>query len=104
MWQFKKDVFSLDVSLYDLIITDFEPITAWAAKLRNKPVIGIGHQYAFGPNTPLAGENCLAKWVKKNFAPAQSAIGLHWYPYQENVLPPIIDTKLSACLLSKNKE
>lgn len=95
LWQFIKDVFSLDVSGYDLIITDFEPITAWAAKLRNKPVIGLGHQYAFGPNTPFAGENWLAKWVLKNFAPAPFGIGLHWHPYQDNILPPIVDISLS---------
>ncbi|WP_372882418.1 MJ1255/VC2487 family glycosyltransferase [Psychromonas sp.] len=96
IWHFIKDVFSLDLSHYDLIITDFEPITAWAAKLRNKPVIGLGHQYAFGPNTPLAAEGWLAKWVLRNFAPVQHGIGLHWHPYQENVLPPIIDINLAA--------
>ncbi|HEY5715672.1 MAG TPA: MJ1255/VC2487 family glycosyltransferase [Psychromonas sp.] len=99
IWRFIKDVFSLDLSHYDLIITDFEPITAWAAKLRNKPVIGLGHQYAFGPDTPLADGGWLAKWVLRNFAPAQYGIGLHWYPYQENILPPIIDTSLAPKIM-----
>lgn len=93
---FFNDIKSLDVTPYDLIITDFEPVTAWAAKLANKPLLGIGHQYAFGKNTPLAGESAVAKWIMKNFAPAQNAIGLHWHPYNDNVLPPIIDTELTS--------
>ena len=28
------------------------PSPPWAAKLRNKPSIGVGHQYAFGTGTP----------------------------------------------------
>ena len=92
---FYRDILQLSLAEYDLVITDFEPITAWAAKQQNKPVLGIGHQYAFGENTPLAGESIMAKWIMRNFAPAATAIGLHWHPYSDNVLPPIIDTSLS---------
>ena len=31
---FIKDVRSLDLSDYDLVISDFEPVTAWAAKIQ----------------------------------------------------------------------
>lgn len=93
--QFYQDIRSLPVNDFDLIITDFEPVTAWAGKLAKKTVLGIGHQYAFGKNTPIAGESLIAKWIMRNFAPATHAIGLHWHPYNENVLPPIIDTSLN---------
>ena len=92
---------SLDLSPYDLVITDFEPITAWAAKLRNKPCMGIGHQYAFGSATPLGGDSFISRLILKNFAPATKSIGLHWSDYDDNILPPIIDTQLRA---SKKKE
>lgn len=94
--QFYRDIRNLPVDDFDLIITDFEPVTAWAGKLSGKTTLGIGHQYAFGENTPLAGETMMAKWIMRNFAPASHAIGLHWHPYSENVLPPIIDIGLSA--------
>ncbi|TKB44708.1 MJ1255/VC2487 family glycosyltransferase [Thalassotalea mangrovi] len=95
LWQFAREVRELPVDDYDLIITDFEPVTAWAGKLARKPVLGIGHQYAFGKNTPLAGESWLAKKIMRHFAPADYSLGLHWAPYNDNVLPPIIDTSLS---------
>ncbi|XQW86116.1 MJ1255/VC2487 family glycosyltransferase [Thalassotalea piscium] len=89
-----KDVRALDLSSYDLVITDFEPITAWAAKLANIPSLALGHQYAFDENTPKAGESFMANKIMHYFAPAQQQIGLHWAPYAAHVLPPIIDTSL----------
>ncbi|MGB2361662.1 MAG: glycosyltransferase family protein, partial [Luminiphilus sp.] len=47
-WQFIRDVQRLDVTAYDLVVTDYEPVTAWAGKLKGQSVLGIGHQYAFG--------------------------------------------------------
>ena len=89
--QFWRDVRQLDVSAYDLIITDFEPVTAWAGKLAGKPVMGIGHQYAFDHDIPTAGENPVAKLIMKVFAPVQQGIGLHWHHFDNPILPPIID-------------
>ena len=92
--QFAKDVANLDLDAYDLVLSDFEPVTAWAANLQQKDLIATGHQYAFGGNAPLAGENFLAKNVMKMFAPAKLRIGQHWHPYDDNILPPIIDPGL----------
>ena len=92
--RFIYDVFTLPVEQYDLVITDFEPVSAWAAKVKKVPVLGIGHQYAFGKNTPVAGETKIARFILDNFAPATESIGLHWHPFNANVLPPIIDTSL----------
>ena len=94
--RFIYDVYSLNLDEFDLVITDFEPVTAWAAKLKKKPVLGIGHQYAFGENTPITGENIIAKSVMKYFAPANSSLGLHWAPFGDNVLPPIIDVNMKS--------
>ena len=52
---FIKDVKTLDLTGYDLVISDFEPVTAWAAKLQKKTILGIGHQYAFRHKIPRAG-------------------------------------------------
>ena len=42
-----KDLATLDLTEYDLVLTDFEPITAWKARLKGIPCIGFGHQYAY---------------------------------------------------------
>lgn len=96
LFQCIRDIKQLDLTTYDLVITDFEPITAWAAKLKNKPCLAIGHQYAFGKGTPISGENPVARFIMKNFAPAHVKLGLHWHPYNETILPPIIDTTIKA--------
>ncbi|MDO6428768.1 glycosyltransferase family protein [Thalassotalea sp. 1_MG-2023] len=93
--QFVNDIRTLNVQQYDLVITDFEPITAWAAKLSGVNSLAIGHQYAFGENTPIAGENVVASGILKYFAPAKQSLGLHWARYNDNVLPPIIDVTLT---------
>ncbi|MFK8047436.1 MAG: MJ1255/VC2487 family glycosyltransferase [Halioglobus sp.] len=91
--RFWLDVKALETKLedYDLVVTDFEPVTAWAAKLKGAPAIGIGHQYAFGPGTPSTGENWLSDKIMNWFAPVSQPIGLHWRPYGDNILPPILD-------------
>jgi uncharacterized protein (TIGR00661 family) len=89
--QFVRDVYRLDLSQYDLILTDFEPITAWAAKIRKKPSIAIGHQYAFLHNVPKAGNNVLTQFVMKVFAPADLCLGVHWHHFNNTILPPLIE-------------
>ncbi len=93
--QFFRDLFSLDLNQYDLILSDFEPVTAWAGKLRGKKVIGIGHQYAFGHPIPRAGDNFISNITMRYFAPAEQSLGLHWSAFDSPILPPIIDTHLA---------
>ncbi len=100
---FVKDVKKLDLSDYDLVISDFEPVTAWAAKLQKKPVLGIGHQYAFNHKIPRAGSDPLAEQVMKYFAPANRSVGLHWHHFGQPILPPIIDTPETPKAINKNK-
>jgi len=93
----------LDLSGYDLVISDFEPVTAWAAKNQKKPVLGIGHQYAFNHNIPRAGSDPIADQVMKYFAPADRGVGLHWHHFGQPILPPIIDTPEAPKSIIKNK-
>ncbi|MDV6253454.1 MJ1255/VC2487 family glycosyltransferase [Vibrio sp. EA2] len=90
--QFFKEVNQLDLSTYDLVINDFEPVTAWAARKQNKPCIGISHQNAFRYPVPLKGASWLDKSVIEHFAPSQHHLGLHWYHFDQPILPPIIHT------------
>lgn len=90
---FIKDIKNLDLSRYDLVITDFEPVTAWAAKTQGIPVLGLGHQYAFKFKIPKTGSDPLADMVMRYFAPADKRIGLHWHHFGQPILPPIIETR-----------
>lgn len=90
--RFLRDISTLNLQHYDLVITDFEPVTAWAARKQKKQVVGIGHQYAFDHDIPRKGADPLANQVMKYFAPADISIGLHWHHFGQAILPPIIDT------------
>jgi uncharacterized protein (TIGR00661 family) len=100
---FIKDMKELDLSAYDLVISDFEPVTAWAAKNQNIPVLGIGHQYAFNHDIPRAGSDPIADRVMKYFAPADIGVGLHWHHFGQPILPPIIDTPETPKNIINNK-
>lgn len=89
--QLFNDINTLDVSSYDLVITDFEPITAWAAKRQKIPSMAIGHQYAFFHNIPKKGNNLFNEAIMKYFAPADIQLGLHWHHFNQPILPPILD-------------
>ena len=99
----RKEIKSLDVHDYDLVITDFEPVSAWAARLQNKPCLGIGHQYAFSYDIPIEGSNWLAKSIMKHFAPASVSLGVHWYHFDNPILPPIIEPPLQNTKVKPRK-
>lgn len=89
--RFWRDVKQLDLEPYDLVISDYEPVISHAARRRRVPVTGIGHQYAFRHKVPTRGENPMLKAIMQMFAPADTAIGLHWHHFGHPILPPIID-------------
>lgn len=87
--QFLQDVCALDLAPYDLVITDFEPVTAWAAKRQKKAAIGLGHQYSFHHAIPQHRGSPLQKAILRHFAPASKSIGLHWHHFGQPIFPPI---------------
>ncbi|MEO0444370.1 MAG: glycosyltransferase family protein, partial [Pseudomonadota bacterium] len=101
--QLLSDIKTLDLSAYDLVLTDFEPISAWAAKKQNKPSIAIGHQYAFDHKIPKRGNNPVTALFMQYFAPASMRLGLHWHHFGQNILPPIADTHEQAIDVIDNK-
>ena len=90
-WNFLRDVFTLDLSSYDYIITDFEPITAWAGRIRGKTVISMGHQPAFDHPVPVVNRDFRTALVMKLFAPGNVRIGMHWDKFDAPILPPLLN-------------
>lgn len=86
---FLREVRNLDVSGYDLVLTDFEPLTAWAGKYSKVPVLGLGHQYAFRYPIPQHYGGLHHRLIMKYFAPADQTLGFHWYHFDAPILPPM---------------
>lgn len=89
--QLRQDIKAVNVEGYDLIINDFEPVSAWAAKRAGKKVIGISHQNAFLHKIPKKNNNIFTDWFMGNFAPVTQPIGLHWHHFNQTILPPLIE-------------
>ncbi len=90
--QLMREILSLPVKQYDLIINDFEPVSAWAARLRGVPCVAMGHQASFlSEDTPRPSKrDPLGEMVLKHYAPASQAIGFHFERYDDFIFPPVI--------------
>jgi uncharacterized protein (TIGR00661 family) len=89
-----SDVLMLDLAGVDLVITDFEPVTSMAARIKGIVSMGFGHQYAFPFNIPVARGSMFEKYTLLNFAPARYNAGLHWYHFNQPIFPPVIPEML----------
>ncbi|WP_017260142.1 glycosyltransferase family protein [Pedobacter arcticus] len=90
--QLWEDIFTLPVRNYDLIINDFEPITAWACKLRNIPTVSLSHQASFSsPLTPRPPKRRrIAELILKYYAPTTHHVGFHFKAYDKFIYTPVI--------------
>ncbi len=90
--QFLKDIRSLPVKKYDLVICDFEPVTAWACKLRNKECIGLSHQNAVLHSSAPKPEftDIVGKYILKHYAPASHKYGFNFKSFSPAIFPPVI--------------
>jgi len=86
------EVNTLPIEDYDLIINDFEPISAWACHTRDKECIGLSHQAAtMDAQAPKPKEqDMLGKFIMRNYAPASINYGFHFKPYNNRIFTPVI--------------
>ena len=92
-----RDVRALcsDASRFDLVVTDFEPITAWMARRADLPCVGVANQYAFRFRVPMAGGDPLGRLILAGFAPVACPLGLHWHHWDAPIFPPIVARDLA---------
>ncbi|WP_297094414.1 glycosyltransferase family protein [uncultured Draconibacterium sp.] len=87
-----NDIRKIPVHHYDVVINDFEPVTAWACKLRKKPCIGLSHQNAvLHPRAPRpTKKDVLGEFILKHYAPASVLYGFHFKQLDEQNFTPVI--------------
>ncbi len=90
--QFVADVFKAPIKQYDLVVCDFEPVSAWAAKLRGARLLEVSHQAGVRhPKAPRPKHrNPIGEFILKHFAPSEQAIGFHAKSFAEGMYPPLI--------------
>jgi uncharacterized protein (TIGR00661 family) len=91
-----SEINELPVEKYDLIISDFEPISAWACSMKEIPCIGLSHQLAtLDPLAPKPTDtDMLGKFIMKHYAPTQHNYGFHFKPYNKRIYTPVIQQKI----------
>ena len=91
-----SEIKSLPVENYDLVINDFEPVSAWACKLKNIPCIGLSHQAAvINKKSPKSKKaDPLGKIILNKYAPVSFAYGFHFSAYDKNIFTPVIRAQI----------
>lgn len=87
-----NEIKQLPLDEYDIIINDFEPVSAWACYLKNKPCVSLSHQAAVINNKAPKPkkQDLIGKITLKNYAPTTSQFGFHFERYDDNIYTPVI--------------
>lgn len=92
----QQEIKELPVEKYDLVINDFEYITAAACAKKKIPSVNFGHQASFqSSGTPRPVKKSVAgEYVLKNYAKASRYIGLHFKSYDDFIFTPVIKKEI----------
>jgi uncharacterized protein (TIGR00661 family) len=92
----RQEIRDLPVEKYDLVINDFEYITAAACAKKRIPSVNFGHQASFASmHTPRPDKkNPTGEWILKNYARASRYVGLHFQSYDDFIFTPVIKKEI----------
>lgn len=93
-----REINELPVNDYDLVISDFEPVSAWACNLRDKTCIGLSHQLAVidRASPKPADIDPFGHFILKNYAPPSVRYGFHFQSYSPQIFTPVIRQQIRA--------
>ena len=99
VFRFIREIAGLCVEEYDLVINDFEPVSAWACLFKRVPILGLSHQGSILNNqVPVPFEkDHFGKFILKNYAPVSMQLSFHFKAYAKNIYTPVIRSQIRAC-------
>lgn len=100
-----RDIKKLNVKKYDLIISDFEPVSCWAALRAKKVCIGLSNQVAtLHPLAPKPEKSdILGKMVLARYAPTTFNYGYHFKKLDKTIYTPIIRKEVREVEIKRKK-
>jgi uncharacterized protein (TIGR00661 family) len=103
--RFYNEIKELPVYEYDLVISDFEPVSAWACRLHHKPCFGLSHQSAVLDKRSPRPKNFdpIGKTILKNYAPATVGYGFHFVKYDKNIFTPVIRKEIRNAAVTRDR-
>lgn len=87
-----REIRECPVQDYDLVINDFEPISAWACKFKGVRCISLSHQSALrSKRVPKPNHfDWVGSFILKNYAPCHDYFSFHFEKYDDRIFTPII--------------
>ena len=87
-----NEIKQLPIHEYDLVINDFEPISAWACYAANKECISLSHQSAvLSSKSPKPSSyDFIGQTILRYYAPSTKQYGFHFERYDKNIYTPVI--------------
>jgi len=100
--QFFQEVSQLNVEEYDLVISDFEPVTAWACIRKGKKCVGLSNQVSLlMPEVPTVHtEDFFGRFIIRNYAPCAINFGFSYAAYGKSIYTPVIRQSIRDLTLS----
>lgn len=97
-----SEIRELPVEEYDLVISDFEPVSSWACYARNKPCIAMSHQAAvLNKKSPHPKRSdAMGKAILKVYAPSTVQYGFHFGAFDENIFTPVIRKEIRESVVT----
>jgi uncharacterized protein (TIGR00661 family) len=95
LFRFKKDMDVVNLNDYNLILNDFEPVTAWACKLQKIESVSLSHQAAFkSKKVPRPKTIDWGKLILSHYAPTTHHVGFHFDKYDDFIYTPVIRSEI----------
>jgi uncharacterized protein (TIGR00661 family) len=87
---------NLPVRDYDLVISDFEPVSSWACRLAKIPCISLSHQAGvMDPAAPAVRRfDPVGRFVLKHYAPSSLSFGFHFKQWSHRMFPPVVGNEV----------
>lgn len=100
--KFISDVRRLPLGNYDLVINDFEPVSAWASLLKGTPCFSLSHQSAvLNENAPVPiKKDFFGRFILKRYAPTKENYGFHFSAFGHNIFTPVIRQQVRGLRVS----
>lgn len=97
-----NEINQLPVEDYDIVISDFEPVSSWACLLKNKPCIAFSHQSAvITKGTPQPKKkDLMGIALLKYYASSTAQYSLHFARFTETMYTPVIRSEVRAMKIS----
>jgi len=91
-----KEIKNFDSKKYDLVISDFEPISAWSALINGIPCVELSHQAAvLNKNAPQPeNKDRISSYILNHYCPTKIKYGFHFQKYDETIFTPIIRSQI----------